>query len=57
MRVLYVCHTALVGGAERSLLDQIMTFGDRVDPVLACPNGALSQRAAPPASRRCGSIR
>ena len=45
MRVLYVCHTSRVSGAERSLLDLIMTLGDRVDAVLACPNGELSQRA------------
>ncbi|HEV2974337.1 MAG TPA: glycosyltransferase family 4 protein [Solirubrobacteraceae bacterium] len=46
MRVLYVSHTAVVSGAERSLIDLFDALGERVEPLLATPRGALEQLAA-----------
>jgi glycosyltransferase involved in cell wall biosynthesis len=45
MRVLYVSHTAVVSGAERSLLDLLGGLGGDVQPLLAAPPGQLSQLA------------
>lgn len=45
MRVLYVSHTAVVSGAERSLLDLLGALPDDVQPLLASPRGRLSQLA------------
>lgn len=45
MRVLYVSHTAVVSGAERSLLDLFDALGDRVEPLLAAPRGRLPELA------------
>ncbi len=46
MKVLYVNHTAVVSGGERSLLDLFEALGDRVEPLLASPRGRLSELAA-----------
>ena len=48
MRVLFVSHTAVVSGAERSLLDLLgaLASEDGVQPLLATPPGALAQLAA-----------
>jgi glycosyltransferase involved in cell wall biosynthesis len=45
VRVLYVSHTAVVSGAERSLLDLLGALADDVQPLLAAPRGRLSQLA------------
>ena len=45
MRVLYVNHTAEFSGAERSLLDLIQGLPDFVEPLLATPDGRLSEEA------------
>ena len=45
MRVLYVSHTAVVSGAERSLLDLFDALGNSVEPLLAAPRGVLSELA------------
>lgn len=45
MRVLFVNQTADVSGAERSLLTLIEALGDRVEPLLACPEGAFAELA------------
>jgi hypothetical protein len=45
MRVLYVSHTAAVGGAERSLLTLLDHLPAEVEPVLACPEGPLAAAA------------
>jgi glycosyltransferase involved in cell wall biosynthesis len=42
MRVLYVSHTSVVGGGERSLLDLLDAFDATVSPEVACPEGALA---------------
>jgi len=46
MRVLYVSHTAVVSGAERSLLDLLGALPDTVRPLLATPPGQLQTLAA-----------
>ncbi len=46
MRVLYVNHTGLVGGAERSLLGLLDSLPADVETRLACPPGPLHERAA-----------
>ena len=45
-RVLYVSHTGVVGGGERSLLELLRRLPDEVEPVLATPPGALAGAAA-----------
>jgi glycosyltransferase involved in cell wall biosynthesis len=45
MRILYVNHTGLVGGAERSLLNLFDTLPADVEAVLACPPGPLHGHA------------
>jgi L-malate glycosyltransferase len=45
VRVLYVSHTAVVSGAERSLLDLLGALPEEVQPLLAVPPGRLSQLA------------
>lgn len=42
MRVLYVNHTSLISGGERSLLDLLAALPDEVHPVVACPPGPLA---------------
>jgi glycosyltransferase involved in cell wall biosynthesis len=45
VRVLYASHTALVSGAERSLLELLGALGPTgVDPVVASPEGPLAER-------------
>lgn len=44
-RVLYVNHTALVGGAEWSLLELLRGIRGDVDACLACPDGELAALA------------
>jgi glycosyltransferase involved in cell wall biosynthesis len=44
--VLYVNHTATVGGGERSLLDLLSALPGDVSPVLACPVGDLQLAAS-----------
>ncbi len=46
MRVLYVNHTSLVSGAERSLLTLLCAVDREEVAGLACPPGPLAQRAA-----------
>ena len=41
MKVLFVSHTGLVGGAEHALLDVLTHLPAGVDPVVACPDGPL----------------
>lgn len=58
MRVLYVNHTAEVSGGERSLLSLLAALGSEVDPVVASPEGQLSQALAElgvPTSRITGT--
>jgi glycosyltransferase involved in cell wall biosynthesis len=45
MKVLYVNHTSLVSGAERSLLELIELTRGRAEVILACPPGELLERA------------
>ncbi|HLB22313.1 MAG TPA: glycosyltransferase, partial [Solirubrobacteraceae bacterium] len=45
MRVLHVSHTAVVSGAERSLLDLLGALPDTVQPLLATPPGPLQALA------------
>lgn len=45
MRILYVNHTSLVSGAERSLLELIGLARVDADVILACPPGELMDRA------------
>jgi glycosyltransferase involved in cell wall biosynthesis len=45
VKVLYVNHTATVGGGERSLLELLAGLPDDVSPVLACPEGDLAVAA------------
>jgi phosphatidylinositol alpha-1,6-mannosyltransferase len=47
IRVLAVSHTAAYGGAERSLLTQLVVDADggAIEPIIAAPPGALSARA------------
>jgi L-malate glycosyltransferase len=45
MRVLYLNHTAVMSGAERSLLTLIKGLPEDVEPVLACPPGPLAYAA------------
>lgn len=45
MRVLYVNHTALVSGGERSLIDLLDALDGRVEPLLATPPGRLQELA------------
>ncbi len=45
MKVLYVSHTAVVSGAERSLLDLLGALPDTVEPLLATPPGPLQALA------------
>lgn len=44
MKVLYVNHTAAVGGGERSLLELIGGLPGDITPVAACPEGPLADR-------------
>ena len=63
MRVLFVNHTSVVSGGERSLLDLLSALGDDVQPLLATPPGALQalaeQRgiATTPITGTAGSLR
>ena len=43
MRVLYAAHTALVSGAERSLLELLRGLPPDVEALLACPPGPLAE--------------
>jgi glycosyltransferase involved in cell wall biosynthesis len=45
MKVLYVSHTAVVSGAERSLIDLLDALGPSVEPLLATPDGRLQELA------------
>jgi glycosyltransferase involved in cell wall biosynthesis len=45
MRVLFVSHTAVVSGGERSLLDLLSALGEDIQPLLATPPGALQELA------------
>jgi glycosyltransferase involved in cell wall biosynthesis len=45
VRVLYVSHTAVVSGGERSLLDLLGTLPPQVQPLLATPPGRLQELA------------
>jgi len=45
VRVLYVNHTATVGGGERSLLDLVQGLPGDISPALACPEGELAATA------------
>ena len=45
MRILFVNHTSVVSGGERSLLDLLSALGDDVQPLLATPPGALQELA------------
>lgn len=45
MKILYVNHTSLVSGAERSLLELIGLARTDADVILACPSGDLMDRA------------
>jgi L-malate glycosyltransferase len=43
VRVLYANHTSLVSGGERSLLDLLGGLPPEVEPIVACPPGALTE--------------
>lgn len=43
VRVLYVNQTAQVSGAERSFLAMLQGLSGMVEPLVACPNGELSE--------------
>lgn len=45
MRVLYVSHTATIGGAERSLLELLSGLPEELSPAFAAPEGALAEAA------------
>ena len=45
VRVLYAQHTALMSGAERSLLEMLAGLPGYIEPLLACPPGALADEA------------
>ena len=45
MKVLYVNHTAMIGGGERSLVELLSGLPDDVSPTLACPEGDLARVA------------
>jgi L-malate glycosyltransferase len=45
VRVLYVNHTATVGGGERSLLDLLAGLPNHIVAALACPEGDLASAA------------
>jgi L-malate glycosyltransferase len=45
MRVLYVNHTATIGGGEHSLLELLAGLPNEVRPALACPEGDLASAA------------
>jgi L-malate glycosyltransferase len=45
MRVLYLNHTGLVSGGERSLLDMLAGLPEGVSPLVACPRGPLGNAA------------
>jgi glycosyltransferase involved in cell wall biosynthesis len=45
VRVLFVSHTAVVSGAERSLLDLLAGLPETVQPLLATPPGQLQELA------------
>src|SRR6185312_10391215 len=45
MKVLYISHTAVVSGAERSLIDLLDALGPSVEPLLATPDGRLQELA------------
>jgi glycosyltransferase involved in cell wall biosynthesis len=45
MNVLYLDHTSIVSGAQRSLLDLLAALPAGVEPVLACPSGPLTAAA------------
>jgi glycosyltransferase involved in cell wall biosynthesis len=45
VRVLYVSHTAVVSGAERSLIDLLDALGQSVESLLATPSGRLAELA------------
>jgi glycosyltransferase involved in cell wall biosynthesis len=63
VRVLYVSHTAVVSGGERSLLDLLAALPGTVEPLLATPPGPLQalaeQRgiATTPITGTAGSLR
>jgi glycosyltransferase involved in cell wall biosynthesis len=44
VRVLYASHTALVSGAERSLLELLGALPTAVEPIVASPEGPLADR-------------
>jgi L-malate glycosyltransferase len=43
LRVLYVNHTGIRGGGEESLLELLSVLPDEVSPVVACPDGELTE--------------
>jgi glycosyltransferase involved in cell wall biosynthesis len=45
MRVLYLNHTAVISGGERSLLALVQALPGEVEPHLACPSGPLAHAA------------
>jgi glycosyltransferase involved in cell wall biosynthesis len=52
LRILYLEHTGLVGGAEHSLLSLLEAFPNGVEPITACPDGPLVDRLAEVGARR-----
>ena len=47
MRVLYVSHCGVLGGAERSLLELMVAVRQiGVEPILTCPGGPLAREVA-----------
>jgi glycosyltransferase involved in cell wall biosynthesis len=46
MRVLFVSHTSVVGGAEHWLLELLKSLGPDVFSIVACPPGDLQRRVA-----------
>ncbi len=46
MKVLFVCHSGIVSGAERALLDLLEALPATVRATVACPSGELEQMLA-----------
>jgi glycosyltransferase involved in cell wall biosynthesis len=43
LKVLYLSHTSVVSGAERSLLDLLAALPDEISATVACPEGRLAE--------------
>lgn len=44
LRILFVSHTSQISGGERSLLDLLAGLPAAISPIVACPDGPLTER-------------